>query len=321
MKLNIVKCSGLLVSLVLLLAGCNQGEPATSEGESGQVIEIENNGITLEVSESPQRAVSLNQHVTEVMLALGLEDRMVGTAYLDDEILPGYKEAYEKVEVLSDTYPSKEVFLAVEPDFAYAGWPSAFREDSLGTQEELIEYGIIPYLHESSMKTAPRLEDIYTDIRHVAEIFQVEDRAEQFIAETDARIAELTADIPEVDEAARVFVFDSGDTTPKTAGQNFLNELISVAGGENIFSELEQHWPDVSWEEVVERDPEIIVIMDYGTTAADEKIDFLLENPMLTNTTAVQNQHFVVMPLSTAAEGVRIALALETLVEGFYDNE
>ena len=71
-------------------------------------------------------------------------------------------------------------------------------------------------------------------------------------------------------------------------------------------------------EDAVERSPEVIVITDYGSTTAEEKIRFLKNDPALSQTPAVQNERFVVIPLTAAAEGVRIAQALETLAQGFY---
>ncbi|MFS0576810.1 ABC transporter substrate-binding protein [Sporosarcina sp. 179-K 3D1 HS] len=309
------KLSILGLLLLLLVGGCVDKESASAKQES---LSIENNGVALPIGEVPQRAITLNQHVTEIMLALGLEDHMVGTAYLDDEILPEYQAAYEKIEVLSDTYPSKEVFVGADPDFAYAGWASAFKEDSLGTQAELLDQGIIPYLHQSSTIVGPTLDDIFTDIENIGKIFRVEDRSAQLIADMKQQIDDIKKTIPPSDDKKRVFVFDSGDTSAFTVGQNFLNELITMAGGTNIFNDLDKNWGEVSWEKVVERNPEIIVIIDYGDTSVDQKIDFLNSVSMLADTTAIQNQHFVIVPLSAAAEGVRIPMALDTLVKGFY---
>ena len=75
-------------------------------------------------TEPPSRAITMNQHVTEVMLALELQDHMVGTAYIDDEILPEYQAAYGSVPVLAEEYPSKEVIMAQDPDFIYGGFRS-----------------------------------------------------------------------------------------------------------------------------------------------------------------------------------------------------
>lgn len=165
---------------------------------------------------------------------------------------------------------------------------------------------------------APKLEDIYNDIRNIAAIFRVEERGEQLIEEMNTDIAEITGQLPEVDKELPVLVFDSGETDIFTASQNFMNELITLAGGVNIFGDIEGNWTTVSKEEAVDKAPEVIVVVDYGSTTAQEKINFIKSDPALSTTPAAKNNRFVVLPLSAASEGVRVAEAIEILAKGFY---
>jgi iron complex transport system substrate-binding protein len=91
-----------------------------------------------------------------------------------------------------------------------------------------------------------------------------------------------------------------------------------MAGATNIFSDVDKNWAEVSWEEVVERDPEVIIIVDYGEKTAEQKRHQLLTHPALTDVTAIKEENFIVLPLSSAAEGVRVAKALKIVVEGLY---
>ncbi len=252
------------------------------------------------------------------MLALGLEDSMVGTAYLDDVIYEPLQQAYNQVPVLSETSPSKEQIIAAEADFIYGGWASFFNEKKFGSREQLQALEIDTYVQSSSMKIAPTVEDVYTDIRNIAKIFRVEQRGEQLISQINEDIDAVTAKIPNMEKPLDVLVYDSGETEVYTAAQSFLNTLITMAGAKNVFGDIEDTWAIVSKEDAVERSPEVIVITDYGSTTAEEKIHFLKTDPALSQTPAVQNERFVVLPLTAAAEGVRIAQALETLVKGFY---
>lgn len=321
MKLN--KIWPVFLTLLLLTACGSDGEvkdAAANEdpNTSAEAVLIENEGMVQEYKEAPVKAISLNQHVTEIMLALGLEDSMVGTAYLDDEIYEPLQEAYEKVPVLAEQYPTKEQVIASGADFLYGGWSSAFDEKSIASREELLELGIHTYLQSSSAMIAPTLEDIYMDIRNIAKIFRVEERGETLISQMTNDIEKITSQLPEVKEELPVLVFDSGDTEVFTAAQNFMNELVSMAGGVNIFGDVEGNWTTVSKEDAVERAPEVIVVIDYGSTTAEEKINFLKADPALKTTPAVQNERFVILPLSAASEGVRVAEALEILAKGFY---
>lgn len=315
--------------IMFILAACGQSEeeqaqtssPHQDENTAYEPLTIQNGDRTIEFTEMPTRAVTLNQHVTEVMLALGLEEYMVGTAYLDDEILPEYKDKYNEIPVIADAYPSQEVFLDANPDFAYAGWQSAFGEEAIGTVERLEEFGVKAYLHQSSTIVGPKKEDIYEDIRNIAKIFNVEERADELIQLMESDVEKIRNKIGEMDEPLRVFVYDSGEDTPLTATQNFMTELITIAGGENIFSDIEKNWAKVSWEEVVERNPEMIVIIDYGDTSVEDKKQFLLNHSALADVDAIQNERFAVLPLSAAAEGVRIPIAVETLAKSFYPEK
>lgn len=322
MKLNKVWLAFLIT--VLLLAACGKEaevKDATANDEKdtpSEVVVVENEGMKQEYTKAPTKAVSLNQHVTEIMLALGLEESMVGTAYLDDEIYEPLQNAYEQVPVLAEQYPTKEQIIASGADFLYGGWSSAFDKKSIASREELLELGIHSYLQSSSVMLAPKLDDIYTDIRNIAKIFRVEERGEELISQMTKDIEDITSRLPDVKEDLPVLVFDSGETEVFTAAQNFMNELVTMAGGVNIFGDVKGNWTTVSKEDAVERQPEVIVVIDYGSTTAEEKINFLKSDPALKTTPAVQNDRFVILPLSAASEGVRVAEALSILAKGFY---
>ncbi|MFF5994895.1 ABC transporter substrate-binding protein [Lysinibacillus sp. KU-BSD001] len=310
------------VMALSVLGACSNEEGKQEKVEPAQAEEtavtIENNDTTQVYEEAPTKAISLNQHVTEIMLALGLEDSMVGTAYLDDEIYEPLQEAYAKVPVLAEQYPTKEQVIDAEADFLYAGWKSGFSEKGIGTVEELKALGIHTYLHTSSSINNPTLEDIFTDIRNIAKIFRVEDRGEALIEQMASDVEAVRAKLPEQAEPLRVLVYDSGEQDVFTAAQNFMNELVTIAGGQNVFGDVESGWTTVSKEDAVERDPQVIVVIDYGSTTAEEKIAFLKNDPALKEMDAVLNERFVILPLSAASEGVRAAEAIKILAEGFY---
>lgn len=327
----------LLIGTTLFLAACgNQGaapaatnpaptaapvsaEQVVTAAASGFPLTIENCGLTQTYAAPPQRAVTMNQHVTEVMLALGLQDRMVGTAYLDDAILPEFQAAYEAIPVLSDQYPSLEALLAAQPDFVYGGFRSAFSEDSGRTREKLAASGANTFLSTEYCTDGPvTMETVYDDIRNIGAIFGVPERAEELIRKMQAQIEAVKAKIPS-GLAPRVFVYDSGENAPFTAGGNGIaNNIITLVGGENIFADLPRRFGEMSWEEVVARNPEVILIFDYGDTTAEQKRAFLLANPALANVSAITNQRFAVLPLSSVVAGVRNPAAVEQVARALF---
>ncbi|MEB2301467.1 ABC transporter substrate-binding protein [Lysinibacillus xylanilyticus] len=316
-----------VIALMAIVGACSEKDKSESAAQGEKVepsqaekteLTIENNGTTQVYKEAPKKAISLNQHVTEIMLALGLENSMVGTAYLDDKIFEPLQAAYDKVPVLAKQYPTKEQVIDAEADFLYGGWKSAFGEKGVGTQKELDTLGIHTYLHTASSMTKPTLDDIFTDIRNIAKIFRVEDRGEALIEKMTKDVEAVRAKLPQDGEDLRVLVFDSGDKDVFTAGQNFMNELVTMAGGKNIFGDVESGWTTVSKEDAVERNPAVVVVIDYGETTAKAKINFLKNDPALKEMEAVKNERFVILPLSAASEGVRAAEAIQILAKGFY---
>jgi iron complex transport system substrate-binding protein len=94
--------------------------------------------------------------------------------------------------------------------------------------------------------------------------------------------------------------------------------LITAAGGRNILDDIDASWTRVNWETVVERNPQVIVIVDYSEITAAQKEQFLLDNPALQSVDAIRNQRFIVIPYVQATPGIDNVLAVETLAKGFH---
>ena len=124
-----------------------------------------------------------------------------------------------------------------------------------------------------------------------------------------------------VDKPLQVFVYDSGEDNPFTAANNYMTSLIKMAGGKNVFDDIQKGWAEVSWEEVVNRKPDVIVVVDYGDKTVDQKKNLLLTKRELADIPAIQNKRLIILPLSAASEGVRAPIALKILAEGFYPDK
>ena len=103
--------------------------------------------------------------------------------------------------------------------------------------------------------------------RQIGAIFHVPERAEALVSDLQRRAEALRQQRP-AGEPARVFLYDSGTDQPFTSGaQAAPDALISLAGGRNIFSDLDQRWTTVGWEDVVRAAPEVIVANSMSTTS------------------------------------------------------
>ncbi len=163
------------------------------------------------------------------------------------------------------------------------------------------------------------LDELYRDLRNLGRIFDVEPRAERLVASLQARIERARAGIPANAEAPRVFLYDSGEDRPFTSGRLGMPQaLIEAAGGRSVTDDVAASWTQVNWESVVARDPQVIVIVDYGETSAAQKQRFLEENPALRSLTAIRERRFIVLPYNQATPGIGNAAAIETLVAGLH---
>ncbi|WP_333847918.1 ABC transporter substrate-binding protein [Phaeobacter italicus] len=283
-----------------------------------------NRQVTFEAP--PTAAVSNDVNLTEMMLVLGLADRMVGYTgisgwkTLDEEMRAGVEQLPE----LSAKYPTKEVLLGAEADFYFAGWNYGMKVGGEVTPQTLQPFGIAVYeLTESCIhigeKPKVSMEDMYADIENLGKIFGVEDKATALIEGYRAELAALAPDRAGDQKPPRVFVYDSGEESPFTAGRYAMpTALIEAAGGTNIMDDFEKSWATVTWEEVVERNPEIVVIVNYGNVTAEEKRAFMMNNPAFAEMDAVKNDRFVTLEYVEATPGPRNIKAIKKLAAAFW---
>ncbi|MWA11385.1 ABC transporter substrate-binding protein [Streptomyces sp. BA2] len=309
----------LAAALLAPLAACSSSGSTDSKPEAktqGFPYTVTNCGVKTTYEAPPKRAVTMNQHVTEVMLELGLKDRIAGTAYLDDKVLPKYAKAYADTPVLAKEYPSYEKLLAANPDFVYGGYASAFLAGEGRSRGALAKSGIESRLNvEGCAKRAVSMDDVYKEVREVGSTFGVRPRADKWVAAAKRQLADAAGD-SKGREPVPVFVYDSGDKTAFTAGGRGIgNDIIERAGGRNVFADLDKAFGDASWESVVDRKPEAIVILDYGGTTVAQKKKRLLDDPVLADVPAIKNKRFAVLPLSDAVVGVRAPGAVEKLAD------
>ena len=321
----------LLIPLSVLTACGSSSGPGSGSGSGsdeaggkppkGFPYTVTNCGVKTTYEKPPERAVTMNQNVTEIMLALGLQDRMAGTAYLDDKIAPEYRKAYGKVKVLAEKYPSKETLLGANPDFVYGAYTSAFEKGEGRERAGLRDSGVDTRLAiESCAKDKVGVPQLRQEIREVARTFGVPERAEKLIRKQDARLA-ATAKRLKGAEKKRVFVYDSGDNMAFTAGGKGIgNEIIERAGAENVFSSVDRPFGEVSWEKVVEQKPDVIVIYDYGGTPLAKKKQRLLDDPALKDVPAIEHKRFAVLPLSSTVVGPRVPDAVDELARQLHPD-
>lgn len=280
---------------------------------------------TVSFDAPPKRAISNDVNLTEMMLVLGLADHMVGYTgisgwkTLDEEMRANVKQLPE----LSSKYPTKEVIVGANADFFFAGWNYGMKVGGEVTPETLEPFGVKVYeLTESCThimkKGKASIDDMYADLLNLGAIFNVEDTAKNLVNNYKAELKSFKDDL-ETGEPLRAFVYDSGEDTPFTAGLYAMpTALIEAAGGVNVMNGFEKSWGTVTWEEVVAQNPEVIVIVNYGSVTAEQKRAFMMSNPAFANIDAVKNDRFVTLEYVEATPGPRNIKAIKTLANSFW---
>ena len=287
-------------------------------------VSVDSCNRTVTFDSPPQRAISNDVNLTEMMLVLGLSDKMVGYTgisgwkTLDEEMRLGVKQLPE----LSPKYPTKEVLVGADADFFFAGWNYGMKVGGEVTPETLKPFGINVYeLTESCIhimtKKKVSMDDMYNDLLNLGLIFQIENRAKKIVDAYRSDLNNFTQKLEPI-AAKKVFVYDSGEDTPFTAGRYAMpTALIEAAGGINIMDDFQKSWGTVTWEEVIDRNPEVVVIVNYGKVTAEQKRKFMMSNPAFANIDAVKNDRFVILEYVEATPGPRNIKAIKKLAKAF----
>lgn len=300
--------------------------------EAGFPYTDENCGYTTTYEAPPARAVTLSNNATEMMLALGLEDRMAGTSYMANlKISPQYEAAYNTVPVLSPLVATTEQLIEAEADFVYAGYPDGFSE-SRHTRDQLHDLGMKTRLNTEGCNLGKfGFEELYAEIRSMSAIFGVRERGEALIADIEERLSEVEAKLDGV-EAMPVFIFNGGESAPRAVlGNTMLSHVVERAGGANIFGDVANRYGQVSWEQITERAPEYIVVYYSGTAGgqvvgdpASElgqvRIEILKANPTVENVPGIAGEKFVTIDSVWGQPGPSSIDAVEKLARAFHPD-
>lgn len=295
------------------LVACGNFQAKEEKPQAADGMSFDNYGSEVKINQIPKKVITMGPPASELFCALGINDKIIGNT-LDNHsrgALPEYRTAYEKIPELNYGSATREAVLSSEADFIY-GISWEFGSEGLD-KEEMAKYGITVY--ENAAKS---FEEQYKEISDIGKIFGVEEAAEAFIEDQKIRIEKITLAVDTMVKK-RVLVYDSGEKGIFTSsGSNFESLLIEKAGGENIFSDItEKEWITVSSEEVLARNPEIIIVHDYDSPSVEFKIEQIRKDPVLSQTDAVKNDKIFAISLESALPGPRMADTVETFYREF----
>lgn len=264
---------------------------------------LDNCGMAVTFAAPPERVVTIKSTATELLLSLGLGDRIVGVGFQDGP-LPAHLST--DLPVLSEKLPSQEVVLETEPDFIYGGWESNFAGDGAGERPILAQLGIATYVAPAACRsiTPPPLtfDRLFAEFAEMGAIFDAEDAADALVAEQRAMLDAIGKD----ERGLTALWYSSGTKIPYVgAGTNAPAMIMEALGLDNIYADVEEGWTSASWEAIVEADPDVIILVDAAWNSAAQKKQLLAENPITSQLDAVIHQRYLILPFPASEAGVR----------------
>ena len=317
-KSMLVAVSAMLFTFAL--TGCGERQESIPASTSVSWTEtINGQEITNKVEKIPERAVSMSQATTEMMLALGLEGKMIGTAMKEEDIYPPLQEAYNKVKVLSDKWPSYETFMAENPDFA-TGLEDSFTDRGIPA-EKISSQNISIFIPSSTQKLDADINTVFDDMKKYGEIFGVQEDAKIWIDAQKNMLESLQEKVKNLPKKT-VFIYDSSDGQPFTVFKGYTTNILKLINIENVMENagLEKTWAATNWESLIAANPEYIIVIDYNNGIRNDedfqqKVDTIKDKPQLANVAAVKENHFIKVNLSEITPGVRTVESLKYLAE------
>ncbi len=308
-----------------LVACGSSAEPA----HTGSIASLENCGVRVDIDQPIQRAVAINQPASELLLTLGLADRMAGMSFADTPVLPELQAEAAKVKKFDTEFTSLESVLGRDPDLVYATFDYTFTGEGIAPRQRFTDLGIPTYqsMSECGGQDAEQdrrlsLDDLYTEIGEVSTLFGIQDRGAELVDDLKTR-STTAADGLNAGDVSLAWWY-SGTKTPYIAGCCGAPGIITEAvGARNAFDDNKQLWPEIGWESIIARDPDVLVLGDLSRgedgDSAQAKIDYLESNPATRNMTAVRNKRYIIIDGTSMDPSIRNVTAIEQVAAGLRD--
>lgn len=240
---------------------------------------------------APEKVVANTQGAAELLIKLGLTDKMVGVAALYGAGDPSVQEEFKKIPVISENYASKELVVGASPDlvlgradlFADADW-------GVGTVEGLNGLGIKTYLQNTSVKGAT-LDSLYKDIEQLGQIFDVQENAAAYIEELKQRARKIKDESAASNAKTFAYVSDGGNGAIAVYSGNidtFAGDVLGLLGLKNSFGDVTG---DVSKEQLLATNPDVLLLSVYtGGVDPQTTLKAFYADPSLQSLNAIKNK-------------------------------
>lgn len=291
----------ILLCLAMVLAvGCNNnGGQKTVKDRAGNEVEVPSKIETI-ISTAPAN--------TENLVALGLANKIIAA----DEYSADVEGLSKDTKLMDFTTPDAEAIIELDPDIIVATEYNGSSEDPYKAVKDA---GIcVVYIPSSNS-----IDGIYEDITFLADLFDVSDKGEEIISSMKSDIKEIQEIGSKIKDKKKVY-FEIGPAPNLYSFGNstFLNELIEIAGAENIFKDQES-WISPSSESVIDANPDVILT---NVNYVENPIDEIMKRDGWENITAVKEKAVYSIDTNSSSRPTpNVIKALKEMAKAIYLDE
>lgn len=290
-------------------------------------VTVDSCGAEVTFEAPPERMVVHDINMADMAFALGLQDRMVGVTGISGwyKTSAEFDERRGDIPELAPKYPTMENLVGASPDLFFAGWYYGMKPGGDVTPDTLGAQGIQTIvlsescIHLDKDRPAASMDLLFSDMLRLGQVFAKETEAQALVDGWKSKLETIRQSVPE-GEPTRVFLYDSGDDQPFTAGKYAItNAMIEAAGGVNVTGDMETSWGRTSWEAVAAANPQFLILLDYqGGDGAEGLLSFLKEHPVMSLTDAVKNERFVPLRYEELTPGPANIDAIEKIAKAMH---
>lgn len=269
---------------------------------------VDPSGAAISIPEQVDSVVVLAPSIAETMVALGLEDKIVGydTQSIGLDGLPG------DVPTFDIQNPDVEQLVALAPDVLLLSGLAFQGEET--PYQPLLDAGICVIC----VPTSQSIDGVKSDIQFLAAAFGANEAGEKVLDELNAeldRLAAITASVPEEERKTVYFEISAAPYMYSTGSGTYLDEMIQLAGGVNVLAD-QTSWISVEGESIVAANPDVIFT---NVNYIDDPVGEILSRDGWAGVTAVANKAvYSVDNMASSLPNQNIVVALRQMVEALY---
>lgn len=330
-----MRIAALLLSALIALTACGKettspqppetadetaaAEPVETETETSeeQLTEADTmqglpttdpSGASIDIPEQVDSVVALAPSICEMMMALGVGDKLVGY----DEQSVGLAGLPEGVPTFDIVNPDVEQLTALAPDMLLVSNLSLYDQEA--PYQPLIDAGVCV----ACVPNGESVEEVRGDIRFLAAALRVPEAGERVVADMDAeleRLSGMVSDVPEEEKKSVYFEISPAPYLYSTGSGTYLHELIELAGGKNVLAD-QSGWLSLEGETVVAANPDVIFT---NVNYTDDPVEEILGRDGWAGVSAVKNKNvYYIDNMASSVPDQNIVKAVEQMARALY---